>query len=106
MERAAERGVRCLRARSYSHVIVGYLFAESRMFEFAHAVREQQPHAKVLCIKGAGRPLDEQTRRGLDFAVRSLGCDCIVDLTGGEMPEDALPVFNEILRRCRAEATY
>jgi hypothetical protein len=25
-------------------------------------------------------------------------------LPSGEIPEDALPIFNEILRRCRAQA--
>jgi hypothetical protein len=97
-------GVQHLKLRKYSHVIVGYLFAESHMFEFAQAARELQPQAKVLCVKSAGRALDEQSRRGMDYALRSLGCEAFVDLTGGEIPEEALPTFNDILRRCRAQA--
>jgi hypothetical protein len=58
----------------------------------------------VLCVKSAGRALDEQARRGMDYALRSLGCEAFVDLTGGEIPEEALPIFNDILRRCRAQA--
>jgi hypothetical protein len=99
-----DEGVQHLKRRRYTHVVVGYLFAESHMFEFARAARELQPYARVLCVKGAGRALDEQARRGLNYALRSLGCDGFVDLTAGEIPEDALPLFNEILHRCREQA--
>jgi hypothetical protein len=99
-----EEGMQQLKLHRYSHVVVGYFFAESHMFEFAQAVRELQPQAKVLCVKGAGRPLDDAARRGLDYALRSLGCEAFIDLTGGEIPETALPIFNDILRRCRAKA--
>lgn len=99
-----EEGMQQLKLHSYSHVIVGYFFAESHMFEFAQAVRELQPQAKILCVKGAGRPLDDAARRGLDYALKSLGCEAFIDLTGGEIPETALPIFNEILRHCSARA--
>ena len=99
-----EEGVRQLELRSYSHVIVGYFFAESHMFEFAQAVLRLQPQAKILCVKSGGRALDERAKRGLDFALRSLGCEGFIDLTAGEVPESALPIFNDILRHCRARA--
>lgn len=99
-----EEGMQHLKLHKYSHVIIGYFFAESHMFEFAQAVRELQPQAKVLCVKGSGRPLGDAARHGLDHALKTLGCEAFIDLTGGEIPESALPIFNDILRRCRANA--
>lgn len=97
-----EEGEAALSRQRYSHVIVGYYFAESRMFDFAQLVRRAQPEAKVLCIKGSGRPLEPRMRDGLAISVRALGCEGFVDLTAGEIPEEFQRLFNEVLARCRA----
>src|SRR3954471_18376436 len=78
-------GQAALRNHAYSHVVIGHLFAESRMFEFAQRVRQIQPAARIVCVKGAGRPISAEQRAGLDAAVRALGCDGFVDLTAGEI---------------------
>jgi hypothetical protein len=98
-----EEGERALRAREYSHVIVGYLFAESQMFEFARQVRQLRPAARVICVKAAGRPLRTDVRSGLDAATVELGCEGFFDLTAGEMPETFNEVFNELLGYFRGE---
>ena len=92
-----EAGIDALRRQAYSHVVVGYLFAESHMFEFAQKVRELQPGARVLCVKAAGRPLGPEVRAGLDAAAREIGCEGFFDLTAGDIPETFNRVFNEIL---------
>jgi hypothetical protein len=92
-------GLQALERRSYSHVVIGSLFADSQMFEFARAVRDAQPSARVICVKGAGRSLGCEVRRGLDAAVRELGCEGFFDLTAGDVPETFNEVFSQVLAR-------
>jgi hypothetical protein len=99
-----EEGERALRARQYSHVIVGYLFADSQMFEFARQARLLAPSARVICVKAAGRALGADVRGGLDAAAVELGCEGFFDLTAGELPEAFNRVFGEVLGYFRAEA--
>jgi hypothetical protein len=88
-----------LRRASYTHVIIGYLFAESHMFDFAQEVRERQPAARVLCVKAAGRSLRAKLRSGLNTAALQLGCEGFFDLSIGDRPETFDRVFEEILAR-------
>lgn len=92
-------GLQALGRTPYSHVVIGSLFADSQMFEFARAVRDAQPSARVICVKAAGRSLGVDVRRGLDAAVRELGCEGFFDLTAGEVPESFNDVFNAVLAR-------
>src|SRR5690242_11362083 len=80
-------GIEILQRVTYTHVIVGYFFAESHMFDFAMEVRERQPSARVLCVKAAGRPLRENMRRGLHIAAMQLGCEGFFDLSAGATPD-------------------
>lgn len=80
-------GVRALAGGPFSHVVVGYLFAESQMFEFVRHVRKAQPAARVVCVKAVGRKLSPGTRAGLHEAARSLGCEGFFDLTAAQVPE-------------------
>ncbi len=96
-----EEGIDALGRQPYSHAVIGYLFAESHMFEFAQQVRRTQPLARVLCVKAAGRPLGPQVRSGLDAAAREIGCEGFFDLTAGDIPETFNRVFNEILAHFR-----
>ena len=95
MEEARE----ALRRVAYTHVIVGYLFAESRMFDFAQEVRERQPGARVLCVKCGGRSLSVELRSGLNTAALQLGCEGFFDLSVGDRPDTFDRIFNEILTR-------
>jgi hypothetical protein len=92
-------GREALRRTSYTHVIIGYLFAESHMFDFAQEVRECQPGARVLCVKAAGRSLRATLRSGLNTAALQLGCEGFFDLSIGDRPDTFDRVFNEILAR-------
>ena len=94
-----DEGREALRRASYTHVIVGYLFAESRMFDFAQEVRERQPAARVLCVKCGGRALGAELRSGLNTAALQLGCEGFFDLSGGDRPDTFDRAFNEILTR-------
>ncbi len=96
-----EEGVDALGRKSYSHVVVGYLFAESRMFEFAGQVRRLQPSARILCVKGAGRVLGPEFRAGLNSAVRELGCEGFYDLTAQEAGCGFDGTFDELLGNFR-----
>jgi hypothetical protein len=98
-----EDGEAALRDGDYSHVIIGYLFAESQMFEFARQARLLRPTARVICVKASGRMLHADVRSGLDAAAVELGCEGFFDLTAGELPETFNQVFNEILEYFRAE---
>ena len=98
-----EEGERRLRENRYSYVVIGHLFAESRMFEFAKIVRARQPWAWVLCVKGAGRPIDDEQRAAIDLSVRQLGCEGFVDLTV-ELPDTHVSLVNDLLRGCRENA--
>lgn len=82
----------------YTHVVVGYLFAESHMFEFARHVRAVQPDAGVVCVKAVGRRLSQSTRSGLHEAAVALGCRGFFDITAGDVPEAMLrSTFAELL---------
>ena len=94
-----EEGRAALQHGSYTHVIIGYSFAESHMFEFAHEVRERQPTARVLCVKAAGRSLRAEMRSGLNTAALQLGCEGFFDLRIDDRPETFDRVFAEILAR-------
>ena len=94
-----EEGRDALRRASYTHIIIGYLFAESRMFEFAQEVRERQPGARVLCVKCGGRSLRAELRSGLNTAALQLGCEGFFDLSGGDRPDTFDRIFSEILTR-------
>jgi hypothetical protein len=96
-------GLDALRRTPFSHVVIGSLFADSQMFEFARAVREAQPSARVICVKAAGRSLGTDVRRGLDAAVRELGCEGFFDLTVGDMPGTFNDVFSQVLARFKLE---
>jgi len=96
-------GIDALRRSAYSHVVIGSLFADSQMFEFAQAVRQAQPSARIICVKAAGRALGPDVRRGLDAAVRELGCEGFFDLTAGEVPETFNEAFNQVLARFTLE---
>jgi hypothetical protein len=80
-------GLRALAGAPFTHVVVGYLFAESQMFEFVRHVRAKQPAARVVCVKAVGRKLSPGTRAGLHEAARALGCEGFFDLTAGDVPE-------------------
>ncbi len=92
-----EEGLSALGKQRYSHVVVGYLFAESHMFEFARQVRRLQSGARILCVKGAGRVLRPEVRAGLDAAVRELGCEGFYDLTAWETAASFDIAFDEVL---------
>ena len=94
-----DEGLEALQRASYSHVIIGYLFAESHMFDFALEVRSRQPDARVLCVKAAGRSLRMRVRSGLNTAAVQLGCEGFFDLSAGDRPDSFDRVFNEILAR-------
>ena len=94
-----EGGLAALERASYSHVVIGYLFAESRMFDFAQEVRRAQPAARVLCVKASGRTLSAKMRSGLDTAVRHLGGEGFFDLSAGDKPGTFDRVFNDIVAR-------
>jgi len=94
-----DEGREALRRTTYTHVIVGYLFAESRMFDFAQAVRERQPGARVLCVKCGGRSLRDELRSGLNTAALQLGCEGFFDLSSGDRPDTFDRIFSEILTR-------
>jgi hypothetical protein len=96
---AFREGVECLKRDAYSHVIVGYLFAESHMFDFAQEVHQRQPDARVLCVKASGRSLGATTRAGLNTAALQLGCEGFFDLTVADRPESFDRIFNDILAR-------
>jgi hypothetical protein len=98
-----EDGERALRTRSYSHVIIGYLFADSQMFEFARQARLLAPTARVICVKAAGRALGPDVRSGLDAAAVELGCEGFFDLTSGDLPESFNRVFSEVLDYFRVD---
>jgi hypothetical protein len=98
---AFEDGERRLAENRYSDVLVGHLFAESRMFEFATMVRARQPWARVICVKGAGPPLDARQRAAIDLSVRQLGSECFIDLTAEDIPDKHLSVFDDLLKACR-----
>lgn len=97
-----EEGERALSQQAYAYVLIGSLFADSQMFEFAHRVREIQPEARIVCIKGAGRPLDEHSRGAISTACQAMGCEGLLDLTAGEIPERFRTVFNDIMKHCRS----
>jgi hypothetical protein len=97
-----DEGALALRRTAYSHVIVGYLFADSHMFEFAQRALEEQPSARVLCVKAAGRALDDDVRSGLHAAARELGCEGFFDLTGGDPRESFDRAFEQLLGHFRA----
>ena len=90
-------GRQALHRGSYTHVIIGYLFAESHMFDFAQEVRQRQPAARVLCVKAAGRSLRANLRSGLNTAALQLGCEGFFDLSIGDRPETFDHVFKDIL---------
>jgi hypothetical protein len=92
-------GREALQRAAYTHVIVGYLFAESHMFDFAQEVRERQPAARVLCVKAGGRALRANLRTGLNTAALQLGCEGFFDLSMGDEPDAFDRVFNEIVAR-------
>ena len=92
-----EEGVSALKRGAYTDVVVGYLFAESRMFEFVREVRAIQPAARVLCVKAGGRSLGADVRSGLNEAARQLGCEGFFDLTAGELPEGFNRAFEQLL---------
>jgi hypothetical protein len=92
-----DEGREALQRAAYTHVIVGYLFAESHMFDFVQEVRARQPAARVLCVKAAGRALRAKLRSGLNTAALQLGCEGFFDLSIGERPDTFDRVFNEIL---------
>ncbi|HYY60249.1 MAG TPA: hypothetical protein VE756_02565 [Burkholderiales bacterium] len=94
-----DEGREALRRVAYTHVIIGYLFAESHMFDFALEVRSRQPDARVLCVKAAGRSLRTRVRSGLNAAAVQLGCEGFFDLSAGDRPDSFDRVFNEILTR-------
>src|SRR5205085_11702020 len=94
-----DEGREALQRVSYTHVIIGYLFAESHMFDFAHEVRSRQPSARVLCVKAAGRSLRAKMRIGLNTAALQLGCEGFFDLTVGDRPDAFDRVFKDILER-------
>ena len=94
-----EEGREALRRAAYTHVIIGYLFAESHMFDFAHEVRARQPAARVLCVKAAGHSLRAKMRVGLNTAALELGCEGFFDLSIGDRPDAFDRVFKEILAR-------
>lgn len=94
-------GERLLAAHRYTDVLVGHLFAESRMFEFAAMVRARQPQARVICVKAAGPPFNAAQRAAIDLSVRELGCECFMDLTAEEIPDRQRSVFDDLLRACR-----
>ena len=94
-----DEGREALHGALYTHVIVGYLFAESRMFDFAQEVRERQPGARVLCVKAGGRSLRDELRSGLNTAAVQLGCEGFFDLSSGDRLDTFDRVFGEILTR-------
>jgi hypothetical protein len=97
-------GREALHRGSYTHVIIGYLFAESHMFDFAQEVRARQPAARVLCVKAAGHSLRANLRSGLNIAALQLGCEGFFDLSIGDRPDAFDRVFKEILARFPAPA--
>lgn len=96
-------GDAALRAKAYSHVVIGYLFADSHMFEFAQHARDAQPDARVLCVKAAGRVLGDEVRSGLHAAARELGCEGFFDLSARDQPGSFDRVFDQILGCFRPE---
>ena len=94
-----DEGREALQRRAYTHVIIGYLFAESHMFDFAQEVRERQPAARVLCVKAAGHSLRAKMRVGLNTAALELGCEGFFDLSIGDRPDAFDRVFRDILAR-------
>ena len=94
-----DEGREALQRCSYTHVIIGYLFAESHMFDFAQEVRERQPAARVLCVKAAGHSLRAKMRVGLNTAALELGCEGFFDSSIGDRPDAFDRVFRDILAR-------
>lgn len=95
-------GDAALQKTAYTHILVGYLFADSHMFEFAQHARERQPAARVLCVKAAGRALGDDVRSGLHAAARELGCEGFFDLSAADAPQFDR-VLGEILSHFRPE---
>lgn len=96
-------GDAALQKNTYSHIVIGYLFADSHMFEFAQHTRGAQPGARVLCVKAAGRALGDEVRSGLHAAARELGCEGFFDLSAGGHPGNFDRVFDQILTYFRPE---
>jgi hypothetical protein len=93
-------GTQALARNPYAYVLVGVLFAESHMFEFIHEVRQSQPQARVLGVRGLGVPLTDEIRSGLHTALQTVGADGLLDLTRGELSAWEREALREMRSRC------
>jgi hypothetical protein len=98
-----EQGTQALARHAYGYVLIGVLFAESHMFEFLQEVKQSQPAARVLGIRGLGAPLNEEVRSGLHAALQTVGAEGLVDLTRGELSAWERQALLEMRRRCWPE---
>ncbi|HEV8694610.1 MAG TPA: hypothetical protein VGQ93_10600 [Lysobacter sp.] len=95
-----EQGTQALARQAYGYVLVGVLFAESHMFEFVQEVKQSQPGARVLGVRGLGTPLSEEIRSGLQAALQTVGADGLIDLTRGQLSAWEQAALLEMRRRC------
>jgi hypothetical protein len=95
-----EQGTQALARQAYGYVLVGVLFAESHMFEFVQEVKQFQPAARVLGIRGLGAPLSDDVRSGLHTALQTIGAEGLVDLTRGALSAWEREVLLEMRTRC------
>jgi hypothetical protein len=97
------QGTQALARNPYAYVLVGVLFAESHMFEFIREVRQSQPQARVLGVRGLGVPLNDEVRSGLHTALQTVGADGLLDLTRGELSAWERDALREMRARCWPE---
>lgn len=95
-----EQGTQALARNPYAYVLIGMLFAESHMFEFVQEVRQSQPAARVLGVRGLGAPLSDDVRSGLHTALQTIGAEGLVDLTRGELSAWEREALAEMRSRC------
>lgn len=100
-----EQGTQALGRQAYGYVLVGVLFAESHMFEFVQEVKQFQPAARVLGIRGLGAPISDDVRSGLHTALQTIGAEGLVDLTRGELSAWERAALLEMRTRCWPECS-
>ena len=74
-----------LRHDSFSLVVIGVHFDESRMFELLTHVRSLSAYdaVPVVCVQGLAFIVPEPVRKTVDMAVKALGGTAFVDLRDG-----------------------
>jgi len=80
--RTMREAVVTLRHDSFSLVVIGVHFDESRMFELLTHVRSLSAYdaVPVVCVQGLAFIVPEPVRKTVDMAVKALGGTAFVDL--------------------------